>query len=70
MVKGLKMAAPRMGLEGSLERLGWVDPPAPGTEKPKSGLQILASGLVRGAGQALGPCASPTRDREMAKDFL
>lgn len=65
MVKGFEMILPRMGSESLTEKAA-----APDTEKPESGFQILASGLVRGLGQALGSCASPTRNREMAKDFL
>lgn len=47
---------------------GWS--PDSGRDKPKSVLQILASGPVREQGQALGPCTSLTRDRETAKAFL
>lgn len=65
MGKGFEMIPPRMGSERLPEKAA-----APDTEKPESGSQILASGLVRGLGKALGPCASWTRDREMAKDFL
>lgn len=65
------MTPPRMGSEDSLGVLGWG-----GTQlqvpRSLSGLQIWTSGQfsvpVRGEGQALGPCASLTKGREMAKD--
>lgn len=63
----------RDGVRRLTRRFGWS---ATQLQAPRnlSGLPAWASGwfsvFVRGKGQALGPCACLTKDREMAKDFL